>query len=170
MMVWWTTDVHYGLIFQLLILLAVANGSPVAAKKLFGKRLSAPLDGNARFLDGRVIFGPSKTVRGIVVAVVATGLCAPVIGLSLKTGLLVGAFAMIGDLSASFIKRRLDMAPSSKAIGLDQIPESLLPLIASTYTLPLTAIDITICTTLFFAGELMLSPLLYRLGLRDRPF
>jgi hypothetical protein len=148
----------------------MANGSPVAAKKLFGNRFSTPLDGNARFPDGRVIFGPSKTVRGIVVAIVATGICAPLIGLPLETGLLVGAFAMIGDLSASFIKRRLDLAPSSKAVGLDQIPESLLPLIASSYALPLTAFDITVCTALFFAGELMFSPLLYRLGLRDRPF
>jgi len=61
----------------------------------------------------------------------------------------------------SFVKRRLGLAPSSQAVGLDQIPESLLPL---------TALDVAVATTLFFAGELLLSRLLYRWHVRDRPY
>ena len=41
----------------------------------------------------------------------------------LGIGLLVAATAMAGDLLSSFLKRRLALAPSSQAIGLDQIPE-----------------------------------------------
>ena len=36
-----------------------------------------------------------------------------------------------GDLFSSFVKRRLDLASSSMAIGLDHIPESFFPLLAS---------------------------------------
>jgi CDP-diglyceride synthetase len=167
---WSTDDVHYEIIVQLLILLTLANGSPIVAKRVLGNRLSLPLDFNANFFDGKAIFGASKTMRGLIVAIFATGFSAPLIGLNLMTGLVVGVFAMIGDLLASFTKRRLNMAPSSQAIALDQIPESLLPLIASSFILPLTAIDIAVCVGIFSFAEIALSPLLYKIGLRDRPF
>jgi len=37
---------------------------------------------------------------------------------------------MLGDAVASFIKRRFGTAPSSRATGLDPIPEALLTLLA----------------------------------------
>jgi CDP-2,3-bis-(O-geranylgeranyl)-sn-glycerol synthase len=69
-----------------------------------------------------------KTIRGIVLATLATAAAAAVLGLGWKCGGLVGIVAMAGGLLASFIKRRLGLAPSSQAIGLDQIPESLFPI------------------------------------------
>ena len=63
---------HETLIVQLLILLAVANGTPVIAKLLLGDKFAAALDGGAPFGDGRPWFGPSKTIRGFVLAVLAT--------------------------------------------------------------------------------------------------
>jgi hypothetical protein len=77
---------------------------------------------------------------------------------------------MAGDLLSSFIKRRLDRPPSSRATGLDHIPESLLPLVASQHALALTVTDIGIVVGVFFAGAVILSRLLYRLGLRDEPY
>jgi hypothetical protein len=68
------------------------------------------------------------------------------------------------------VKRRLGLVPSSQAIGLDQIPESLFPLIAARLLLPLSALDIAVGTMLFFAGELLLSRLLYKWHVRDRPY
>jgi hypothetical protein len=62
----------------------------------------------------------------------------------------------------------LELVPSSQAIGLDQIPESLFPLLAARLLLPLTVL--AIATTLFFVGELLLSRLLYKWHLRDRPY
>jgi hypothetical protein len=73
------------------------------------------------------LFGPSKTLRGLVVSVVATTLSAPALGLAWTTGLLAGAAAMAGDLGSSFIKRRMGLPSSSRALGLDQVPEALLP-------------------------------------------
>jgi CDP-2,3-bis-(O-geranylgeranyl)-sn-glycerol synthase len=56
------------LILKLVFLLTVANGAPVIAAKLFGKFLNQPLDRGAAFVDGRPIFGRSKTVRGIILS------------------------------------------------------------------------------------------------------
>src|SRR4029078_12738602 len=115
-------ELHEVLIFQLLMLLAVANGTPVAAKLILGDAFAAPLDGGVAFADGRPLLGASKTIRGVVLAIVATVISAALLGLGWKVGLVVGATAMAGDLSSSFIKRRLGLAPSSQATGLDQIP------------------------------------------------
>jgi CDP-diglyceride synthetase len=157
-------------IAQSLVLLALANGAPVIAKKVFGGSLARPLDFGATFLDGRPLFGTSKTIRGIVVSLVVTTASAPLVGLAPKIGALVAATAMAGDLLSSFVKRRLDRPPSSRALGLDQVPESLFPLLACSDALALTAVDIALGVAIFFVGELALSRLLYKAHLRDEPY
>jgi CDP-2,3-bis-(O-geranylgeranyl)-sn-glycerol synthase len=161
---------HEVLIFQMLMLVAVANGTPVAVKLMLGDRFAYPLDGGRILADGRPLFGHSKTMRGIVLGVVATTAASMLLGLDWTVGALVGTAALAGDLLSSFIKRRLGLEPSSMALGLDQIPESLLPLLAARALLPLSALDIVIVVILFFVGELVLSRILFRLHLRDRPY
>ena len=114
---------HYQLLARLLILLAVANGAPVIAKRIFGERYSQPLDWAAPFIDGKPVFGPSKTIRGILSAIIATTASGPLLGLKAEIGGLIAVAAMTGDLFSSFIKRRFGSAPSSQALGLDQIPK-----------------------------------------------
>lgn len=157
-------------ILQLLALLTLANGAPVVAKKIFGSRFARPLDGGARFRDGRPWLGSSKTIRGVVVAILATTAGAPLLGLEWRTGALVGVTAMAGDLFSSFVKRRLDRPPSSRAIALDQLPELLFPLLACANALSLTAADIALAVAAFFVGEIILSRLLYKAHLRDQPY
>lgn len=161
---------HYVPIAQILILLTLANGSPVVAKRIFGDRLSQPVDGGRKFIDGRPIFGSSKTIRGVVIAIISATAATPILGFEFSVGLLAGAAAMVGDLFSSFIKRRLSLAPSSKATGLDQIPESLLPLLACRKALGLTGLDIMVALISFVVGEILLSRLLFALNLRDRPY
>lgn len=161
---------QYLVVLQLVFLLALANGSPVVAKRIFGNYCSWPLDGNIKFVDGHPLFGPSKTVRGILVSIFVTSACAPLLGLTLQLGLVVATTAMAGDLFSSFLKRRLGLQPSSRAVGLDQIPESLLPLLACGHALSLTALDIIAGTAIFFVGEVVLSRALFRLHVRDRPY
>ncbi len=161
---------NYPAIAQVLILLALANGGPVVATRLFGKTLAWPIDGNARFIDGRPLFGPSKTIRGVVFAVLATTIGAPLLGLDLSIGLLVAVTAMAGDLFSSFCKRRLGFAPSSRATGLDQIPKSLLPFLACRSALSLSTLDIALGCAIFFVGEIVLSVLFFKLRLRGRPY
>lgn len=158
------------LVLKLLILLTVANGAPVIAKRVLGDRLAWPLDGEVRFIDGRPLFGASKTIRGIAVAVLATSIAASLLGLTLATGAIIGLSAMAGDLLSSFIKRRLDFKPSSRATGLDQVPESLIPALLCREALGLSAADIVAVVVLFFVGEIVLSRLLFQLRIRDRPY
>ena len=157
-------------ILQVMVLLTLANGTPVVAKKVFGARFALPLDAGLTFFDGRPLFGPSKTIRGIVFALLVTTAGAPLIGLDWSLGFMVAAAAMAGDLFSSFAKRRLNFPPSSQALGLDQVPESLLPLLACRAALSLTAIDIALGVAIFFIGELILSWILYRARLRDEPY
>jgi CDP-diglyceride synthetase len=161
---------HWVVVLQLLILLMLANGTPVIAKKMFRGHYSYPLDGNLTFADGRPVFGRSKTIRGVALAVLVTTAGSSLIGLGWRIGLLVGSFAMAGDLLSSFCKRRLGLPSSSRASGLDQIPESLLPLLACRDLLGLTAAEIVVCVVMFVVGEVVLSRLLYAFRLRDRPY
>ena len=135
-----------GLSLRLLVLLAVANTAPIAAKHVLGTRCNWPLDGGLRFFDGRPLLGPSKTVRGLVAA------------------------SMLGDALSSFAKRRLGIASSGKATGLDQIPEALLPLLAVQAALGLSWLHVFAITLVFFLLEMPLAWLSFRLGLRDRPY
>jgi CDP-2,3-bis-(O-geranylgeranyl)-sn-glycerol synthase len=95
-----------------------------------GYRFRWPVDGGIRFFDRRPLLGPSKTIRGISAAILATALASIVVGLPLRIGVLVAVWAMVGDVLSSFIKRRLGMPPSHAAPGLDQGLESLFPLLA----------------------------------------
>jgi CDP-archaeol synthase len=161
---------HYVALTQVLILLALANGSPVIAKRIFGENYAAPVDGNARFVDGQPLVGPSKTIRGVGISLVVTALGAMLLGLQFWLGLLVASTAMAGDLFSSFLKRRLCLPSSSKVTGLDQIPESLFPLLACQPLLSLTALDIAVACAVFFAGQVVLSRLFFWLRLRDHPY
>ena len=158
------------LILKFVLLLAIANGTPVMAEKLLGRFLSYPLDAGKTFIDGRPLFGSSKTIRGIVVAVMATSACAPVLGVTWPIGSLIGVAAMAGDLISSFIKRRMGRPPSSRALGLDQIPESLLPALACKSLLALTVADVILVVALFSVGELILSRLLFKMHIRKEPY
>jgi len=158
------------LILQLLVLLTVANGIPVIALKLFGNIFAEPLDGGVIFFDRRPLFGPSKTIRGILFSTIITTAFAPLIGLEWKIGVVVAIMAMTGDLFSSFLKRRMNLPSSSQAMGLDQIPESLFPALACRALLGLTVLDIILVVGLFSIGVNLLSLLLFKWGIRDRPF
>jgi CDP-archaeol synthase len=157
-------------IVQFLVLLTVANGTPVIAKKCLRKRFSYPMDGGARFVDGQPLFGPSKTIRGILLSVSFTSACSALLGLGWRIGVLVGSAAMAGDLFSSFLKRRIKLTAGGRATGLDQVPESLFPFLVCRNALSLTAVDITVGVTTFFIGEVLLSRLLYKFHIRDRPY
>ena len=77
--------------------------------------------------------------------------------------------AMSGDLFSSFVKRRLRLEPHAQAFGLDQIPEALLPLLLLPDRLDLSGLEIAALLTAFVVLQIVLSRLLFRLGIRDRP-
>ena len=156
--------------FRLLLLLGVANFAPIVAARLFGARWRVPLDGGWHFVDGRPLFGRSKTLRGVVAAIAATSLAAPALGIAPGIGAIVGATAMAGDALSSFVKRRLGIPASGRATGIDQVPESLLPLLAVRDALELSWLQVAAVTMLFVALEIPAARLLHHLGIRDRPY
>jgi len=165
------SELHdFGMGVRILLLLGVANGVPIVAKRLLGTRWQVPLDGGMHLADGRPLLGPSKTLRGFVVSLLATAMLAPALGISMPLGALLAAGAMAGDALSSFVKRRLDIAPSGRAIGLDQIPESLLPLLLLQDGLGLSWVQIVGITAAFWLLETPLARLFHRLGWRDRPY
>ena len=157
-------------VLQLLCLLITANGAPVLAQWLLREWGAAPIDGGRILRDGYPLLGTSKTWRGLAAALLATPLAALLVGVDALTGILIAFTAMIGDLASSFVKRRRALKPSSQALGLDQIPESLLPALAAAPLLHLSFWEITSTVALFFLLELGLSRALYRMGIRQRPY
>jgi len=102
-----------------------ANAAPV----LFGG--GRPVDGGRKFIDGRPILGSHKTLRGLISGILvgtlvgwAQEVLAPNVGLtkgSTILGLMLSLGALTGDLTGSFIKRRLNLKPGESLPVSDQI-------------------------------------------------
>ncbi|MFA5070665.1 MAG: CDP-archaeol synthase [Patescibacteria group bacterium] len=122
--------------------IGIANMLPVIFRRWF-KWLAVPIDGG-RTVAGQPIFGPNKTLRGLVVAVLGGTLIFVIQryayinsdffrSLSLidyeETPLLLGALegfgAMVGDLVKSFFKRRRNLPPGKSWFPFDQIDFTL---------------------------------------------
>ena len=97
-------------------------------------------------------------------------IAAGVMGVDWQVGGMIGLLAMLGDLVSSFIKRRLGMPVSSQAPGLDQVPEALLPLAVYAGPLGLRWNEVLLLVAAFWALELLLSRLLYKLHIRNHPY
>jgi CDP-2,3-bis-(O-geranylgeranyl)-sn-glycerol synthase len=158
------------LYLQILLLIIAANGAPIIGRLVMNGRWNTPLDGGAIFFDGRPVLGKSKTYRGLAFSLVGTVLAADVVGMPWGIALIVAGLAMTGDCLSSFIKRRLGYESGAMALGLDQILESLLPLLGVWGHLSLSAADVFIMVGTFAAFELLFSPLLYKLRIRKNPF
>ena len=155
---------------QLLLLILIANGTPVIAAAVCGAGCAWPLDGGRVLADGRRLLGEAKTWRGVVLAPLAAGLGAVLLGWPAMVGIIIGVAAMLGDLLSSFVKRRLGVPASGIALGLDQIPEALLPLLAVADRFALSWLTIAATVAGFIVLELGLSPIFYWLGVRNRPY
>jgi CDP-diglyceride synthetase len=155
---------------QLLLLLIVANGAPILIQWLVGFTTAKPIDAGLFLPDGERLFGKNKTLRGLGSALIVTTLIGLLFGFSWQIGALIAAFAMLGDLLSSFIKRRLALPSGSQVFGLDQIPESLLPLLICQSVLDLAWPDVVLLVMLFILADQLLSRWLYQLNIRRRPY
>lgn len=165
----WPMSETAWLVTELLVLLTAANGAPVLATRVLGERWSWPLDGGLTLADGRRLLGTSKTVRGLVASVAVTAAVGVLLGMAWWLGALFGAASMAGDLTSSFIKRRLGIASSGRALGLDQVPEALLPLLVCYGALGLAPLHVLLTLLLFSVGSPLISPLMFRIGIRHHP-
>jgi len=155
---------------QLLLLIIIANGAPIVAARLLGDSFRLAVDFGQQLPDNMPVFGTSKTWRGVVAALSATALAAWLLGYTPSTGVWIAVYVVLGDLFSSFVKRRLSMPPSSMAPMLDQVPESLLPAYMLMETFELDVLAVVLLVLTFIILELGLSHVLYRWGLRKRPY
>ncbi|MDR2700125.1 MAG: CDP-2,3-bis-(O-geranylgeranyl)-sn-glycerol synthase [Nitrososphaerota archaeon] len=145
-----------------------ANGTPVLAGG------GTKIDFGKNFIDGKRLFGDNKTFRGFFLGWV--------IGLSV--GLVVYYFfdfpvlfavltpfgALLGDLTAAFIKRRLNIAPGGMLPIIDQLDFVVGAIV---FSLPLSVISWEIALT-----TLLLTPPIhlftnfcaYKLKLKKHPW
>ncbi|HZX34501.1 MAG TPA: CDP-2,3-bis-(O-geranylgeranyl)-sn-glycerol synthase [archaeon] len=117
-------------IMKLILYLApmyFANSSAM----LFGGK--TPVDFGKKFFDGKPVFGKGKTFRGSFAGIAAGTIVAAAItqffpeqaGLLGKDYIMLGFAlslgAIIGDMAASFFKRRNNIEPGKQVLFLDQL-------------------------------------------------
>ena len=158
------------IILNFLLLVIVANGAPVFMQYIFAGWCAWPVDAGKKLWDGQPVFGHSKTWRGLLFALITTPVFAIFLDYSLMTGLLLAVYSMTGDLFSSFMKRRMHRAPSSMVLFLDQVPEVLFPALLLKSVFEFTLWDIVLVCAIFIITELLLSQVLYKWGIRRRPY
>jgi len=156
--------------FKLLSLLAIANMMPIVARHLFKERLSTPIDFNKKFIDEKPILGSHKTWRGLIASIIGTWIASFFIEIDQLLAIQIAFWSMIGDMTASFIKRRRGLESGAKFTGVDQAIESLLPLVILKRELEITWFDVALVTSLFMFFEIVLSPFFYKIGFRRNPY
>jgi hypothetical protein len=150
--------------FALFILLSLANAAPLLAALALGPVFAQPLDGGRRWRDGRPLFGPTKTWRGLGSALILTPPVAALLGHGWVTGLMVASGAMAGDLLVSFFKRRRGLASSASVPVVDQAVETLLPAVLVRARMGVGWFELVLAVLVFTVADLMVTPLLKRLA------
>jgi len=111
-----------GLISSALLFIGPAYFANAAPLVLGG---GASLDGGRSLADGRPIFGPHKTVRGVIAGIVVgtlIGLAESLVDPRLATaGFMIALGAVLGDLLGAFVKRRLNVEPGKAFPVLNQL-------------------------------------------------
>jgi CDP-diglyceride synthetase len=155
---------------QLLGILLACNGAPLLLARLLGSRGAAAIDMNRVLADGRPLFGASKTWRGFFAMPLAGALLCALLDCGWHVGLMLGFLAAVGDLFSSFVKRRLGLEAGARCNGLDQLPESALPSLYAVSALELPWHYALLVPLAFWGAQRLLSKVLYRLHLRQRPY
>jgi len=157
-------------LLHILALLIATNAAPVLVAFVCRSRGALPLDQGRHCADGYPLFGASKTWRGLASAIFTSTLLAGILGYSIGFGLVFGVLGMTGDLCSSFIKRRRGLKPSAQCLGLDQLPESLLPSIYAVVTLNIAWWWAPVLALIFMLIDIVISKPLFWLHIRKRPY
>jgi len=88
----------------------------------------------------------------------------------LSTSLLFGALSMAGDITSSFIKRRLGMAPSAHGARSRSDSGIPVPLLGCRELLGISYWQIFWIVLAFLFWELLLSRILFLLNIRKTPY
>lgn len=165
----------------------VANMAPIAAADVrLLPALAKPLDGGKNW-RGKRIFGDHKTIRGVLVGIVAGGIVGYVQYLvsaipafeaisiaphdnamvAVTIGLVSGAGALGGDAIKSFFKRRLNIAAGKSWALFDQIDFIIGATLTAGWFADLTATHILIALLIIGLGSYITSIIGVRLHVKE---
>ena len=136
-------------VLHLVLFLLWVNALPPLISMLCGDRWDRPLDGGRIWQDQQPIFGPHKTIRGIIASLLGGIMVAPLLGVAWWVAAIAALLAMSGDLLSSFIKRRRTLKSGTEIVILDQLFESLFPTLFLGTILSLTRGQIAAIQLLF---------------------
>lgn len=145
-----------------LLLVGAASAVPWAVGRALGGRWATPLDFGFRLWDGKRLLGDHKTWRGVISSVLACASIASVVGPSAMHGAGMAAVALLGDAVSSAVKRRLALPPGAEVVGLDQLPEVLLPAILFAEPLGLGTGEVVVVAVAFMILDVCFTPLRQR--------
>ena len=145
-----------------------ANAVPVIAGG------GTPMDFGKKFLDGKRIFGNNKTFRGFFFGF-AVGMAVGLVELNLFNypflfAVLSPLGALLGDLTAAFLKRRLGIAPGGLLPIIDQVDFVVGALL---FSLPLAIISWELALAVIIITppiHLLTNFLAYKLKLKKNPW
>ncbi|MBC8318905.1 MAG: CDP-archaeol synthase, partial [Desulfobulbaceae bacterium] len=151
---------------KIVIFLLWVNFVPALANLIWGDRFTTPVDGGLLWFDKRPIFGPNKTIRGIILSTLGATAIFPLLGPIWWLASIAALLAMAGDLLSSFIKRRFNLSSGRTVVVLDQIFESLFPALFLSLFLSLTVMQVAIILLCFmpvsFLGSFFWNYITYR--------
>jgi uncharacterized protein len=154
------------LCLRILILLWSINFAPPLLAHFFEDQWNRPLDRNKAFRDGRPWFGPHKTERGLVGALLMGVGVGALLGFPWWVSLGCAVLSMSGDLLSSFIKRRLNQPSGNVTPGLDQLFEGLFPFAVLAFYQPLSTAEVATLVLVFVVGAYLGSWFLKRILLQ----
>lgn len=145
-----------------------ANATPVIAGG------GTPMDFGKNFFDGKRIFGTNKTYRGFFFGL-AVGITVGMVEVvlfdyPLLFSILTPLGALLGDLTAAFLKRRLGIAPGGLLPIVDQVDFVVGALV---FSLPLAIINWELAATVLLITppiHLLTNFVAYKLKLKKNPW
>jgi len=112
---------------EIVAFLLFVNFMPALAREILGKRFTYPLDRGIIWFDNRFIFGPHKTIRGVLASLLGGSFFFVIWPFDLITTITASVLVSTGDLLTSFLKRRFRYKTGKVVPIADQFLEGLLP-------------------------------------------
>ncbi len=167
--------------FYLMLPAYFANMAPVIVKNMFNN-LRIPIDFNKK-LNNKPIFGENKTFRGLIFGILFAIIIAyiqfllynnnvfvdiSIVNYSnwLLIGFLMGFGAIFGDLTESFVKRRLGYKPGRPFVPFDQLDFVIGAIIFIYPLVTLSLGKIIIILTLSFVLHIIVNHSAFYTGMR----
>ena len=157
--------------FKLLIILFVANSTPLLLSAFSPAAAGTRMDNGRKLLDGYPLLGKNKSLGGFLSGVTAGGLIGYLIGMQLAMSLLIALVSMLGDLFTSFIKRRLSLGAGETVYLFDHLFEGLFPLLLCKWAYGLSwPLLLTLLLSFIVLGHLgsMMREKLFRFAVKSR--